>query len=169
MKHYRFSPIKSKKELLGVIKYIHIESHNLCKLCFGEYFENAGNIGIFCHYESEFDALKKIRNELAEPSEDSELKYYNLTKPIIINQGNVNETTYTHLYIRRPDPYRHFVGYIDFYLNPIEYDRLKQSLLQGVKMEGVRLFENNCLDLIELHNPDIDVLAYLGNTKMINS
>lgn len=167
MKFYRFSPIKSKDELFKAIKHIHFEAHKLCKKSFGKYLENAGNIGVFCHYDDEFIVLKKTREDLTEPSDNPDQKYFRLHNPIVIpKQGHVPETTYTHLYIRRPDPYRHHVGDVDFYLGPKEYKKLKQSLLKGVKLVGARVFERPDLDMVELHDPDVDVLAYVSTKRM---
>ncbi len=167
MKLYRFSPIKSKKGLFLAIKHLHFEAHKLCKQAFGEYYPNAGNIGVFCHYNHEFALLKKIREELTESTNNPDLKYFKLYKPIIIpQQGDVPETVYTHLYIRKPDPYRHHVGDVDFYLDAKAYQKLKQSLLAGTEMKGARVFERPDLDMIELYDPDIDVLTYVS-TKMM--
>jgi hypothetical protein len=66
------------------------------------------------------------------------------------------------LYIRKPDPYRHHVGDIDFYLPENEYEGLKQSLVAGTVLNGARMFERPDLDMIELYNPDIDALAYVS-------
>lgn len=167
MKLYRFSPIKSKEELLEAIKHMHFESHKLCNQTFGKYLENAGNIGIFCHYDDEFIFLKKLRETLCEPSDNPDQKYFLLHNSITIpEKDGVPETTYTHLYIRRPDPYRHHVGDVDFYLAQKEYEKLKKSLLAGKKMDGARVFERPDLDMIELYNPDSDLLAYVSTKKM---
>lgn len=167
MKLYRFSPIKSKEELFEAIKHIHFESHKLCNQAFGKYLENAGNMGVFCHYDDEFVFLKKIRATLCNPSDNPNQKYFLLHNPIIIQaKDGVPETTYTHLYIRRPDPYRHHVGDVDFYFDPKEYEKLKKSLLSGGTLQGARVFERPDLDMIELYNPDSDVLAYVS-TKMM--
>ncbi len=168
MKLYRFSPINNEEKLLEAIKHIHFESHRLCKQSFGYYLpNNAGNIGVFCHYEDEYETLTKIRTRLTEPSDNPNQKYFTLLKPIVISaQDNVPETTYTHLYIRKPDPYRHHVGDIDFYLEPDKYKELKDELIVGKKMKGVRVFERPDLDMIELYDPDIDVLAYVSTEKM---
>jgi len=167
MKLYRFSPIKSKEELFEAIKHIHFECHKLCMQSFGEYFPNAGNMGVFCHYDDEYEFLTKLRKELTEFSDNVNQKYYRLHKPIVIPaKGGVPETTYTHLYIRRPDPYRHHVGNVDFYLEPEEYKKLKNSMLAGKKIEGARVFERPDLDMIELYDPDTDALAYVSTAKM---
>lgn len=168
MKLYRFSPIKSEEELLEVIKYIHFETHKLCKQSFGYYLSNnAGNIGVFCHYDDEYENLINVRKELTEPSDNPNQKYFTLLKPVVISaHDGVPETTYTYLYIRKPDPYRHHVGDIDFYLEPDKYKELKGDLLAGKKMKGVRVFERPDLDMIELYDPDVDVLAYVSTQKM---
>lgn len=167
MKLYRFSPIKNKEELFKVIKHIHSKCYKLCKQSFGYYLPNAGNMGVFCHYEEEYERLIEIRKELTEASDNLNQKYFHLYKPITIpTQNDVPETTYTYLYIRKPDPYRHHVGDVDFYLELEKYKELKESLLSGKKMVGARVFNRPDLDMIELYNPDVDALAYVGTNKM---
>jgi hypothetical protein len=167
MKLYRFSPIEDKEQLLEAIKHTHFECYKLCKDSFGEYFPNAGNIGIFCHYDSEYEFLTKVREELTEASDNVDQKYYRLYEPIVIPaEGDVPETTYTFLYIRQPDPYRHHVGDVDFYLKPEEYSELKNSLLNGKKIKGTRVFDRPDLDMIELYDPDVDALGYVSTSKM---
>lgn len=167
MKLYRFSPIKSKDELFEAIKHIHFECYKLCKQSLGEYLPNAGNMGVFCHFDNEYEYLIGVRKELTEASDNVNQKYYRLHNPIIIPaQGDVPETTYTHLYIRKPDPYRHHVGDVDFYLEPEKYQELKQSMLNGKKVKGAKVFDRPDLDMIELYNPDSDALGYVSTEKM---
>jgi len=167
MKFYRFSPIKSKEELLEAIKHIHLECYKLCKQSFGEYLPNAGNIGVFCHYDEEYEFLTQLRIELTESSDNVDQKYFRLHEPIIIPaEDDIPETTYSYLYVRRPDPYRSHVGDVDFYLEPEKYAELKQSLLNGNKIKGARVFERPDLDMIELYGPDSDALGYVSTEKM---
>jgi hypothetical protein len=167
MKLYRFSPIQSKDQLFEAIKYIHLACYKLCKQSFGKYLPNAGNVGVFCHYDDEYETLIGIRKELTEQSGNPDQKYFQLHEPIIISkEGNIPETTYTHLYIRKPDPYRHHVGDVDFYLEPEEYAELKQSLMNGKAIEGARIFPREDLDMIELYDPDIDALGYVSTNMM---
>lgn len=167
MKLYRFSPIKNEVELLEAIKHIHFECYKLCKQSFGYYLPNAGNIGVFCHYGEEYHRLIEIRKQLTEASDNVNQKYFRLHEPIIIPaQGDIAETTYTYLYIRKPDPYRSHVGDVDFCLEQVEYQRLKESLLAGKKMKGVRVFDRQDLDMIELYDPDSDALGYVSTSKM---
>ncbi len=167
MKLYRFSPIQSKEQLFEAIKHIHLECYKLCEQSFGKYYPNAGNIGIFCHYDDEHTFLTSIRKELTEKSDDINQKYFKLHEPIVIPaEGNIPEAIYTHLYIRKPDPYRHHVGDVDFYIEPEEYKALKRSLLDGEVITGARVFPREDLDMIELYNPDSDALAYLSQRTM---
>ncbi len=60
----------------------------------------------------------------------------------------------------------HHVGDVDFYLEPEQYDELKQSLLSGKQIKGARVFPRNDLDMVELYDPNIDVLSYVSTNKM---
>src|SRR3989338_6131675 len=135
MKLYRFSPIESRVELLKAIKHIHFECHKLCKQTFGKYLQNAGNVGVFCHYDDELIVLKKIQEKIIKSSDNPNQKYFQLNTPIVIPaQGDIPKTTYTNLYIRKPDPYRSHVGDIDFYLEPQKYKSFKKLIMTGIKM-----------------------------------
>lgn len=167
MNLYRFSPIQNQDALREAMAYIHFACHKLCKQSFGEYLPNAGNMGVFCHYDDEYERLVEIRRQITRPSGDPDQKYFELYEPIIIPaEGDVPETTYTHLYIRRPDIYRAQVGDVDFYLKQSEYDTLKQSLADGAQVKGARIFPRNDLDMIELYDPDVDALAYVSTNVM---
>lgn len=163
---YRFSPIKDKETLLQAIAHVHAECHKLCKQSLGEYLPNTGNIGIFCHYDDEFELLKKIREEMTESSDNVDQKYFRLHEPIVIPaEGDIPACTYTHLYIRKPDPYRHHVGDLDFYLESEKYEILKQNLKDGKKINGARAYIG-ALDMVELYNPDSDVLGYISTHRL---
>ena len=169
MQLYRFSPIENQDQLLQAIKYTHFACHQLCRQILNKYLPNSGNIGIFCHYDQEYELLTKIREELTDSTNSFNQKYFRLREPIIIPaEGDVPETTYTHLYIRRSDPYRYQVGDVDFFLEPAEYLKLKNSLLTGLVIKGARPLDdvNPNHDLIELYDPDIDALAYVGMHKL---
>lgn len=167
MKLYRFSPIKTKEELFEAIKHIHFECYRLCKQSFGEYLPNAGNIGVFCHYDDEYEYLTGLRKEMTETSDNFNQKYFRLHEPIIIEaKDDVPETTYAYLYIRKPDPYRSHVGDVDFYLKPEEYQKLKKEMLEGTEVKGARVFDRPDLDMIELYDPDSDALGYVSTEMM---
>lgn len=167
MKLYRFSPIQNQEQLTEAVKYIHFACHKLCKQSFQKYLPNAGNMGVFCHYDDEYQNLVEIRKKIAKRSDDPNQKYFELYEPIVIpSQGGIPETTYTHLYIRKPDIYRSQVGDIDFYIDQSEYDALKSELANGKEIPGARIFPRNDLDMIELYDPDIDALGYVSTNTM---
>ena len=167
MQLYRFSPITNEKELLEAIEFLHSACFQLCKQSVGTHLPIAGNVGIFCHYEDEYNNLIKMREKLTEPSENPNQKYFRLRESIVIPpKDDVPETSYTHLYIRKSDPYRAHVGDIDFILEPNKYASLKQELLKGKKIKGARIFPRPELDMIELYDPDIDALSYIATSQV---
>lgn len=167
MKLYRFSPIMDETSLLAAIRHIHVAGNALCHQVLGTHLPNSGNMGVFCHYSEEYEVLKQLRVKLTEPSENLQQKYFRLHIPIVMPaEHGVPETTYTHLYIRQPDPYRHHVGDLDVYLAPHDYAALKQTLVSGQTMPGARVFPRPDLDMIELHHPDVDVLCYVSTKTM---
>ena len=167
MKLYRFSPIKDKARLLEAIMHKHFMCFELCKMAFGKYLPVAGNIGVFCHYDGEYDFLTKLREEITDKSDNVNLKYFRLHEPIVIPaKGDVPETVYAYLYIRRPDQYRAQVGDVDFVLDGQAYAELKKSLTGGIKFAGAKIFDRPDLDMIELSDPDIDALAYVSDRAM---
>ncbi len=167
MRLYRFSPIQNQAELLKAIEHIHFACFNLCKQSFGKYLPVAGNMGVFCHYGDEYESLTELRKKLTEESDNVNQKYFRLHNPIIIlARGDVPETAYTHLYIRKPDPYRSHVGDVDFVIEEAKYQELKKSLQAGKIIKGVRVFERPDLDMVELYNPDIDALGYVSPREM---
>ncbi len=167
MKLYRFSPIKDEDQLREAIEYLHFACFELCKQSLGRYLPVAGNIGVFCHYDDEYELLTQVRKGLTEESDNVNQKYYHLHDPIVVPaKGDVPETTYTYLYIRKPDPYRSHVGDVDFVLDIQEYEELKSSLLNGKVVKGARVFDRPDLDMVELYDPDVDALGYISTEKM---
>ena len=164
---YRFSPIESEEQLTKALEYTHFACFKLCKQILGRHLPVAGNIGIFCHYDDEYRSLTKLRKKLTEESDNINQKYFRLHNPIVIpTHGDVPETTYTFLYIRKPDPYRFHVGDIDFVLEENGYQELKKSLQSGAVGKGVRIFERPELDMVELYDPDTDALGYVSPREM---
>lgn len=163
---YRFSPIKNKDKLLEAIQYTHFKCFELLKKNFGKYLPVAGNIGIFCHFDDEYAFLTKLREELTEKSDNWNNKYYCLYEPIVIpTRGDVPDTVYTYLYIRKPDQHTE-VGDVDFVLNKKEYSELKDSLLRGKEIKGLKILDLPDLDLIKIFDPDIDALSFIGTKNM---
>jgi hypothetical protein len=100
-------------------------------------------------------------------SDNLNQKYFRLHSPIVIPaRGDVPETTYTYLYIRRPDQYRAQVGDVDFVIDDEKYIELKKSLQSGSQINGATIFDRPDLDMVELSDPDIDALAYVSTRAM---
>ena len=153
--------------MLAALEHTHLACFEICKKVLGKHLPVAGNIGVFCHYDDEYETLTKIREELTKVSDNWNQKYFRLHKPITFPaKGDVTKITYTYLYIRKPDPYSSQVGDVDFVLEPGKYTELKQSLLGGEDMKGARVFKRPDLDMIELYDPDIDALAYIRTQDM---
>lgn len=168
MNTFRFSPIKNKTELLHAVSYTHFACHTICKEVIGHYLPVAGNIGIFCHFDEEYVFLTNMRKEMTVEADNWNQKYYRLHEPIVIPaKDDVPESTYTYLYIRKPDPEHTDVGDVDFYLEQPEYSELKSSLAAGKKIKGASIFDRPDLDLVRLSNPSVDAVAFAGPHKML--
>ena len=167
MDNYRFSPIKNEEQMMEAIKYTHFSCFELCKNVFGTYLPASGNIGIFCHYDDEYVFLTKLREELTDVNDNWNQKYFRLHKPIIIpKKGDVPETTYTYLYIRRPDKDKPEVGDVDLVLEKDKFEELKNISIDSNKINGVDIFYRPDLDMLRLSAPGIDVLPYITTTFM---
>ncbi len=158
MKLYRFSPITSEVALIESIQYLHVVTNELCVKAIGEQLEVAENVGIFTHYQEEYEDLISIKESLTESSVHFNNKYYLLKKPLVMPDG----TVYKYLYIRKPDPYRAQVGDIDFTMDADKFNALKSEIQKDPsKYPYARIFPRSDLDMIELHHPDFDVLPYI--------
>jgi hypothetical protein len=133
----------------------------------GKYLPVAGNIGVFSHYDDEYEFLKAMQAELTDLSQNVYGKYFLLHKPITIPAyGDIPAATYTYLYIRKPDPEKHHVGDVDFYLEPAQYAELKTALMNGKIIRGARKFPDRPnLDVVELYDTDVDAWGYIGDKK----
>lgn len=167
MSPFRFSPINDTAQLLAALSYIHAACHKLCLQSLGLYLPVAGNIGIFSHSDDEYAQLRVLQQEMTDPSDRVYGKYYRLHTPIRIptDQG-IPEATYTHLYIRKPDPDKPQVGDIDFFLGTAPFAALKMSLKNNpTGIQGARILNRPDLDLVELFDVHVDALAYVGDKK----
>lgn len=163
---YRFSPIKSKSELEQAINYIHTECHKLCKQIIGEYLSVAGGVGVFCHFDDEYELLTQFRKEQTKPSDDPNQKYFQLLDPIVVAESDgVPAATYEWLYIRKPSGDSPQVGDIDFVLPELKYNKLRQSVRSG-SIEDASIYERPGWDMIELKTANSDVLPYVCTKEM---
>jgi len=169
MHTFRFSPINDVSGMMDALLHIHLSCHKLCMQSLGNYLPVAGNIGIFSHSEEEYSLLTQLQHELVDRTKSVYGKYFLLHEPVIFPATNdIPETTYTHLYIRKPDVKKPQVGDLDFYLPPEHYANLKQSVQKGA-VPGARLLNRPDLDLVELYNDRIDTLGYIGDKNWHNT
>lgn len=164
---FKFSPIKNQAELLKAVEYVHIACFDLCYKAFGEYLSVAGNVGIFCHYDDEFIELTKLRQLMADETDNWNQKYYRLYKPITISsKNNIPETVYTHLYIRKPDEDKPEVGDIDLVVSRDKFEVYKKMADEKGKIGQTDALYRPDLDMIRISQPNVDVLLYITTTFM---
>jgi len=168
MKLYRFSPIKNQQQLEKAIEHVHEACYKLCHMALDAYLPIAGNIGIFCHYDDEYEKLTALREQMTDSTIHFNKKYFKLHEPIVIAaHGKIPAATYEYLYVRQPDPYRAQVGDVDFVMRPDKYKELKNLLRSGTAINAARLYSGSSgLDMVELYDPDIDALGYLTTSTM---
>ena len=153
--------------LLSLIYKIHIDCFKLCKNSLGKYLPVAGNIGIFCQTEKDFNILTELRQKITKKMDNPNQKYYPLLKPIVIPRiKNTPQAIYTHLYIRKPNKNSPQKGDIDFVIGSRDYKKLKQKLKEGIKISGASIYNRPGWDMIELKNQKINALAYIGTKEM---
>ena len=165
---FRFSPIKNKEDLMKAIEYVHFTCIKLTKKAFGRYLPVSGNLGVFTHFQDEFELLTKFREELTDKNINWNQKYFKLHEPITITdqRGDIPETTYNYLYVRRPDEEKPQVGDVDFVLEKDEFEKYKKLAMEKTLINEVELFYRPDLDMIRLSHPDFDALPYI-TTKYI--
>jgi len=153
--------------LMQAIEHTHFACFELCKRYFGRYLPVSGNVGIFCHFDREFLFLTKLREQLTLPDGNWNQKYYRLYKPIQIPaRQDIPETTYTYLYIRKPDREKPQVGDVDFVLEKDKFEKLKELVTKKKVINGVELLYRPDLNMVMLAASDIDALPYITKKYM---
>ena len=147
--------------LLKIINQIHTDCHKLCFQALGEHLPVAGNIGVFCHSKNEYELFTKIRGELTYPSDNPNQKYFLLKEPIVIGSA-----TYTHLYIRKPDPtpYGKYLGDVDFIMEEQEYSEFKNSVQNGL-IKGAEIYDRPSWETVQITDQNINSVAYISTKE----
>lgn len=146
MKLYRFSPIKSEKQLMKAVKYVVSSNRKLCRKITGKEFP-ISSLTIFSHYDDEYEKLIQIMQKIGKYYNENNGLRFVLSKPIKVGKNSI-----MHLRIRKPDPYRMHVGCSDF---DTDYDEFKRKFSGN----GLRLIAGR--EMIEFFDPDYDTLAYV--------
>lgn len=154
MKLYRFSPIKSEKELLVAIEYVFDAAGALSQEAIGRRLP-VSYLTVFAHYNDEYDALVEVLSGLGKLAEANNGVKVELHDPI---------KDVSSLRVRKPDPYRMQVGCCDFAVE--DYDAFKQEFLPQSK--SLRLITRPDYEMIEFFHPDFDVLGYVVSADIMN-
>ena len=152
-------------QLLEFINHLHAESYSICWNTFGRYFENAGNVGIFCQSDKDYENFNLIKSEITVSSDDPTRKYFELLIPLTIpEKEDIPGATYTHLYIRKPDPspYGTHLGDIDFYVSEIDFEKLFIEVGEGKYKNAVQYEQPMIGKLIEMSESETGTLAYIS-------
>jgi len=152
---------------LEIIKQIHIDCFRLCKESMGWYLPIAGNIGVFCQSQDDYEKLSRLSERITEPSSDPNQKYFRLKEPITIPPiESIPQTSYTYLYIRKPSPDTPQQGDVDFVLPYDKFQELQSKLLSGERIPNARIYTRPGWDMVELISPKINSLAYISYQQM---
>jgi hypothetical protein len=76
------------------------------------------------------------------------------------------ETVYSYLYIRKPAADSPEAGDVDFVLSTENYKQLKAKLQSGFKIKNAAIYDKPGWDNIEIRDPQINALAYVGTQEM---
>lgn len=152
-------------DLHQLLIQIHKDCFQICNISLGKYLPVAGNIGVFSQNEADYKNFMTVREILIESSDNPNQKYFRLKNELIIPKIDViPQTTYTHLYIRKPDPspYGKYLGDIDFVVDGKEYDELKNNVKN---IAGAELYDRPGWDTIQITNPNIKSIAYVSTKE----
>lgn len=156
-KIYRFSPIKTEKQLYTAVDYIATKTTDLCKKITGKEYP-IGYLTIFSHYFNEFTDLEKMLKNLGTIIGDNNGPFVKLHKPIRLPHNQLHK-----LRVRKPDPYRLHVGCNDF--DVPDYTAFKTKYIQR-DATNLRLIKRPDYEMIEFFDPEYDVLAYIVSSAL---
>ena len=155
-KLYRFSPIQNEPELRKAIDYVAKKTTELSrKFTANEYPINY--LTIFSHYADEFENIEKILFTMGKQVGENNGPFIQLNEPIQLSNGKLEK-----IRIRQPDPYRMQVGCNDFTVP--DYAAFKEKYVTN-NPQHFRVIQRPKFEMIELLDPDFDVLAYVLNYK----
>ena len=148
---YRFSPIRGKESLLEAVVYVATTTAELARKIIGKSFP-IRSLTVFSHDQSEYEGLIEILSEMGAPYDENNGPRITLHQPIV-----VGDNTITHLRIRKSDPDRPQVGCSDI---KTDYEKFKDEYLAKC-LDNLRLIKRSTYEMIELFDPEYDVLAYV--------
>lgn len=158
MSDFRFSPIRSRDELLTTIQYVAENTTKLCQKVIGRILP-ISSLTVFSHYPDEFENLDTIVRLMGPLITYNNGPYVNLAEPILLPTGKL-----TKLRVRHPDPERPQVGCNDFGVD--DYHAFKSEYLEQ-HPNNLRLVIRPEYEMIEFFDKDFDVLAYVVSKHIV--
>ncbi len=149
------------------IERTHKDCHKLLKQALGYYLPVAGNIGIFCQSEEEYNNFIVFKDQNTYPSDNPNQKYFQLLEPVTISiSDQLPKATYTYLYIRKPDPspYGKYLGDVDFVMESSDYESLVERVENG-EVEYASLYDRPGWDTIQIIDPNVRSVAYISTKE----
>ncbi len=143
--------IENQKELFEVVKYITLETSKMVQKIVGKTFP-IKSLTIFAHSQPEFESLCETLAKIGKPYNYNNGPRVELYEPIKVGKNFI-----THLRIRKPDPERPQVGCNDF---ETDYKTFKSEYLSKFP-DNLDLIKRPEYEMIELHDKEFDVLAYV--------
>jgi hypothetical protein len=159
--------IGSTEQLSALVASLHNACSLICLEAYGKVFPVAGNVGIFCQNDQEYERFAGLAEQHTLPSDNPNQKYFELRFPIeVAPAAALPGAHYTHLYIRRPAPDSPERGDIDFVVGPEKFAQMLTDIAHDHGPRGARRYTQYGLDLIELHStgsvPPLAGLAYVS-------
>lgn len=143
--------ITNKEELIKTVTYIATETSKLSSKIVGETFPIT-SLTVFSHSSAEFELLKDRINEMGKLFNYNNGPRVELYEPI-----QVGNNVITHLRVRQPDTQRPQAGCNDFDTDYLNFKK-KYLLKYG---DNLNLIIRPEYEMIELHDKNFDVLAYI--------
>ena len=170
MKLYRFSPVEDKEHVLEAIGYVIKQATKLFFNVVGEANCTIEYATLFAHYNDEYDKIVSVLKMMGELEEANNGVRVKLSEPLEFSGGSVEVNgemvnishQIKYVRVRKPDPYRMQVGCVDF--EEEDYDYFKD--LYGMYTRNPRTIEREQYEMLEFHDPNIDVLAYMVSPSL---
>lgn len=143
--------IQNQKELIETIKYVASETTRMAQRIVGKAFP-IKSLTVFAHSQLEFELMCEMLTKVGKPYNYNNGPRVELYEPIEIGENRI-----THIRIRKPDLERPQVGCSDF---ETTYETFKSEYLSKYP-DSLSLIKRPEYEMIELHDKNFDVLAYV--------
>jgi hypothetical protein len=143
--------ITTKEELIKMVEYISVQASKLSKKIIGQSL-SIESLTVFSHSEKEYELLIAVLARLGKSYNFNNGPRVKLNQPIIVDGNKI-----IYLRIRKPDTERPQVGCCDL---ETSYSDFKKEYLSKYP-DNLRLEIRSEYEMIELHDVDFDVLAYV--------